>query len=224
MVPAIVPIARSVAFSPPGRLIQDSSGGGAMTVGPTNESAAKAAERPPDGSWRSLRDAIHTMLREHGYAVESRRDGLDLRFEAVTGDGRHWRTQILLDDQHAVARLFVYLDLDRAVLPREWLIELVCRVNSLLAIGAFDFDWDTSEVAFRHGRDFTGQSIDSAQVAQLLKVAVVALRLFSRALAYATEGDVSPLGALDAARVAEDLAVNGVSSEAGRRALVRLVK
>jgi len=107
---------------------------------------------------------------------------------------------------------------------RDWVLELVCRVNSLLAIGAFDFDWDTGEVAFRHGRDFTGQTIDAAQVTQLLKVAAVALRLFTRALAYASGDDVSPVGALDAARVAEDLAVDGVSSDAGRRALVRLVK
>jgi hypothetical protein len=195
-----------------------------MTMSPTNERTATATDRVNDGSWHRLRDAIHTMLAEHGYEVESRREGLDLRFHAVTDDERRWRTQILLDDHHAVARLFVYLDLDCAPAQREWILELVCRVNSLLAIGAFDFDWDTGSIAFRHGRDFTGQLIDAAQVAQLLKVAVVALRLFTRALAYAATEDVSVSGALDAARVAEDLAENGVSSEAGRRALVRLVK
>jgi hypothetical protein len=195
-----------------------------MTMSPTNERKAAVPERPLDGSWHRLRDAICAVLAEHGYDVEQRRDGLDLRFHAVTDDGRRWRSQILLDEQHAVARLYVYLDLAQISLRRQWVLELVCRVNSLLAIGAFDFDWDTGEVAFRHGRDFTGQAIDSAQVAQLLKVAVVALRLFTRALAYTTADDVSPSGALDAARVAEDLAVDGVSSDAGRRALVRLVK
>jgi hypothetical protein len=195
-----------------------------MTISPTNERATAATDRANDGSSGRLREAIRIMLSEHGYDVESRLDGLDLRFDAVTDDERRWRTQILLDEQHAVARLYVYLDLEGAALRREWVLELVCRVNSLLAIGAFDFDWETGEVAFRHGRDFTGQLIDSAQVAQLLKVAVVALRLFTRAMAYASVEDVSPLGALDAARVAEDLAVDGVSSDAGRRALVRLVK
>ena len=193
-------------------------------MSPTNERKASPTDRATDGSWHGLRDAICAMLAEHGYDVERRRDGLDLRFHAVTDDSRRWRTQILLDEKHAVARLYVYLDLEGVVHGREWLLELVCRVNSLLAIGAFDFDWDSGEVAFRHGRDFTGQSIDSVQVAQLLKVASVALRLFTRALAYGSVEDVSPVGALDAARVAEDLAVDGVSSDAGRRALVRLVK
>ena len=195
-----------------------------MTMSPTNERKPAVPERAPDGSWHRLRDAICAVLAEHGYDVERRHDGLDLRFHAVTDDGRRWRTQVLLDEQHAVARLFVYLDLDPLTVRRDWVLELVCRVNSLLAIGAFDFDWDTGEVAFRHGRDFTGQTIDAAQVTQLLKVAAVALRLFTRALAYASGDDVSPVGALDAARVAEDLAVDGVSSDAGRRALVRLVK
>ena len=196
-----------------------------MTMSPTNERKAAPPERASDGSWHTLRDAICAVLAEHGYDVERRRDGLDLRFHAVTDDERRWRTQILLDEHHAVARLYIYLDLDGiAAVRRDWILELVCRVNSLLAIGAFDFDWETGEVAFRHGRDFTGQAIDSGQVAQLLKVAAVALRLFTRALAYASDADVSPLGALDAARVAEDLAVDGVSSDAGRRALVRLVK
>jgi hypothetical protein len=193
-------------------------------MSPTNERTATATDRGTDGSWRRLRDAIHAMLAEHGYEVDARHEGLDLRFEAVTPDERRWRSQILLDDHHAVARLYVYLDLEVDPPPREWVLELVCRVNSLLAIGAFDFDWETGEVAFRHGRDFTGQLIEPAQVAQLLKVAVVALRLFTRALAYAARGDVSPVGAVDAARVAEDLAENGVSSDAGRRVLVRLVK
>jgi len=193
-------------------------------MSPTNDRTATATDRATDGAWHTLRDAIRTMLAEHGYDVEARQDGLDLRFHAVTDDERRWRSQILLDDHHAVARLYVYLDLECASHPREWVLELVCRVNSLLAIGAFDFDWDTGEVAFRHGRDFTGQLIEPALVAQLLKVAVVALRLFTRALAYATAEDVSPAGALDAARVAENLAENGVSSEAGRRVLVRLVK
>jgi hypothetical protein len=193
-------------------------------MSPTNERTAAATERAPDdGSWRRLQDAIRTMLAEHGYEVEARSDGLDLRFHAVTDDGRRWRTQILLDEHHAVARLYVYLDLESAP-ERDFVLELVCRVNSLLAIGAFDFDWESGAVAFRHGRDFTGQTVDAAQVAQLLKVAVVALRLFTRALAYSSGDDVTVVGALDAARVAEHLADNGVSSDAGRRTLVRLVK
>ena len=130
-----------------------------MTISPTNERATAATDRANDGSLGRLREAIRIMLSEHGYDVESRLDGLDLRFHAVTDDERRWRTQILLDEQHAVARLYVYLDLECAALRREWVLELVCRVNSLLAIGAFDFDWDTGEVAFRHGRDFTGQLI-----------------------------------------------------------------
>ena len=211
-------------LSSAGRLIQDSSVGGTMTMSPTNERKTAGPERAPDVSWHRIRDAICVVLAEHGYNVERRDDELDLRFHAVTDDGRRWRTQILLDERHAVARLFVYLDLDPLTVRRDWVLELVCRVNSLLAIGGFDFDWDNGEVAFRHGRDFTDQTIDSVQVAQLLKVAVVALRLFTRALAYSSGDEVSPLGALDAARVAENLAVDGVSSDAGRRALVRLVK
>jgi|SRR5579862_4624519 len=196
-----------------------------MALSPTNDRSATASDRTgADGSWHRLRDAICTMLSEHGYEVESRHDGLDLRFFAVTEDERRWRTQILLDEHHAVARLYVYLDIDLTTVQRDWILELVCRVNTLLAIGAFDFDWDTGAVSFRHGRDFTGQPVDAAQVAQLLKVAVVALRLFTRAIAYAGSGDTSVVGAIDAARVTEDLAENGVSSDAGRRALVRLVK
>jgi hypothetical protein len=195
-----------------------------MTTRPTKKGTVAVAERPNDAPWRGLRNAIRTMLDGHGYSVESLRDGQDLRFHAVTEDERRWRTQILIDERHPVARLYVYLDLEYAAARRGWVLELVCRVNSLLAIGAFDFDWETGQVAFRHGRDFTGQAMDAAHVDQLLKVAVVALRFFTRAYGYHTIEDVSPVGALDAARVAEDLADDGVSSEAGRRTLVRLVK
>jgi len=194
-----------------------------MTSSPTNDNTAISG-RAGEAPWRGLRDAIHNMLADHGYSVDSRCDGFDLRFHAVTDDERRWRTQILIDERHPVARLYVYLDLEYPLPQRDWVLELVCRVNSLLAIGAFDFEWDTGEVAFRHGRDFTAQVIDAAHVAQLLKVAVVALRLFTRAYAYHREPDVSPVGAIDAARVAENLALDGVSSEAGRRALVRLVR
>jgi hypothetical protein len=195
-----------------------------MTTVPTTDGTAAATDRTTDAPWRGLRDAIRTMLDDHGYSVESRCDGQDLRFHAVTEDERRWRMQILIDERHPVARLYVYLDLEYAQPMRDWVLELACRVNSLLAIGAFDFDWETGQIAFRHGRDFTGQTIDAAHAAQLLKVAVVALRLFTRAYDYHTVSGVSPAGALDAARGAEDLADDGVSTEAGRRVLVRLVK
>ena len=129
-----------------------------MTISPTNERETAATDRANDGSWiSSVRRFVSCSL-SMATMSSSRLDGLDLRFHAVTDDERRWRTQILLDEQHAVARLYVYLDLEGAALRREWVLELVCRVNSLLAIGAFDFDWETGEVAFRHGRDFTGQT------------------------------------------------------------------
>ncbi|GEM_PF-6660091 len=195
-----------------------------MTTGSTNERTASAPEAATPASWRGLRDAMLAMLADHGYAVDARCDGQDLRFHAVTSDERRWRTQVLIDERHPVARLYVYLDLNYPAHQRLWVLELVCRINTLLAIGAFDFEWDSGAVTFRHGRDFTGQSIDGAHAAQLLKVAVVALRLFTRAYAYRSTSDVTPAGAIDAARVAEDLADDGVSSNAGRRALVRLLK
>ena len=194
-----------------------------MTAGPTNDRQV-AGDRHAASHSDVLRDAVLAMLAEHGYTVDVRMDGQDLRFTAVTDDERHWRTQVLIDERHPVARLYVYLDLEYPHAVRDWVLELTCRVNSLLAIGAFDFDWESGAVTFRHGRDFTGQTVDAVQVTRLLKVAVVALRLFCRAYAYHATPDITPAGALDAARVAEDLADDGVSSEEGRRALIRLVK
>jgi hypothetical protein len=195
-----------------------------MTAGPTNDRHALGSERVSPSQSGVLRDALLAMLAEHGYTVDVRLDGQDLRFTAVTDDGREWRTQVLVDERHPVARLYLYLDLEYPHEYREWVLELTCRVNSLLAIGGFDFDWDSGAVTFRHGRDFTGQTIDAVHVTRLLKVAVVALRLLSRAYAYHATPDITPAGALDAARVAEDLADDGVSSDEGRRALIRLVK
>lgn len=195
-----------------------------MTGSPKDCLVSAPASSVGAPQWQALRDVLLSVLTEHGYSVEARRSGQDLRFYAVTDDGHRWRTQILIDERHPVARLFLYLDLDYPARRRDWVLELACRVNALLAIGAFEFDWDTGSVMFRHGLDFTGQPVDGAGAARLLKVAVIALRVFTRAFAYQASGDVTPVAALDAARVAEDLADDGVASPGGRRALVRLVK
>lgn len=153
------------------------------------------------GSWHL---DIVAVLCEYSTKVLGGSTQGDYRFRIQTKSGANWRTQMLAHEEAGLLRLIVHLDLLYSPKLRPSIMELVCRANSDLILGSFEFCWETGAVSFRHTLDVRGETLDRGLVERLLDSAAFPLALFERASGRLTTRGTAARVAWNASMVEED--------------------
>lgn len=160
-----------------------------------------------EDSYGALRRSVAAALNEFGYRYTVNAEETDFRFVVVIPTGARFRAQILLSPPCTVLRLFVYLTDKYPASLRDWVAELVHRLDEKTSVlGAFGFDYESGAAFFRYGVDFEGRSPSTREVTSALNAASYPLQLWELAASFtASAPKVSPRQAVDAAML-----VNGI--------------
>jgi hypothetical protein len=132
----------------------------------------------------SIRKAVTLCLDDFGYDYLNTPANNDIRFESVVEEGKPtWRSQILINEEHRLVRLFVFLTDELYPEHRRlWVAELAARTSDALAIGSIEYDWDTGSAHFRNSLDLRGTDTTPDAIAmRLLNPSSFAVGLWDRA-------------------------------------------
>jgi hypothetical protein len=102
----------------------------------------------------------------------------------LDGSGAHGDWALWISTDEPTERCVVYSTAEFVVPAerRREMLELCSRINITLAIGNFELDVDTGQVAFRTGIDVEGDRLSEALLAQLVAANVEAFDAFLPAL------------------------------------------
>jgi hypothetical protein len=176
------------------------------------DSVEASVEQPIVATDGSIRKAVMLCLDDFGYDFLTTAAGNDIRFESVVEKGKPtWRSQILIDEEHRLVRLFVFLtDELYPDYRRLWVAELAGRTSDALAIGSIEFDWDTGSAHFRNSLDLRSGNATADDIAtRLLNPSSFAIRLWDRGYQNVNSSKISARQALKAALISLDAHENG---------------
>jgi hypothetical protein len=148
---------------------------------------------------------VTRCLGDFGYDYLASPSANDIRFESVIEKGKPtWRSQILIDEEHELVRLFIFLTDEWYLAHRRlWVAELAARSSDALAIGSIEFDWDTGSAHYRNSLDLRGTDTTPHAIGiRLLNPSAFTVRLWDRAYGCVSSPKITPKEALEAALIA----------------------
>jgi hypothetical protein len=170
-------------------------------------------------------EAVVGALNDFGYPFETDPDQTDFRFDLRSKSKTDWHAQLRMTPGSPIIQLRVEVSRPYFAEKREWVAELVNRIDSKIAVlGGFGFDYPSGTAFFRYGVDLRGQTVTPESIERMLNSCAFAIEVFRSAFELIDTPKVSPEKAVDIALMLHDCGEMASHPRPALKAVLRVEK
>lgn len=168
-------------------------------------------------------ESVIVALNEFGYSHAANDDQTEFRFDIVSKSGSIWHSAVRLTPGSSVVQLHVEVSRPYYAERREWVAELVHRIDEKIAVlGGFGFRYGSGTAFFRYGLDLRGQEIRSEAIERMLNSCSFAIEVFRSAFELIDLPRISPERAVDIALMLHDVGEMANDPKEALKAVLRV--